>query len=842
MKKKIILVLALFFTCFLSFVACKKDKEVVYSKDMREAMNYVKDFYTITKDVSNFTGDQGGLRTSFPIGTGVTASYSVSVTEGNNDDVVVVQTGDTYKIDINNFTDHDIKFTVTITLKLNDETGEIEWNCKYDKFVLKTWAEYASAEKGETVATKGVVVAIDGTNHNNFYFKDNDGGYYAYDAIIDGNKTVEIGQTIICIGTKTLYNKAYEITPCTVYVQDDEKQTVTYKDITNEVKTFTSSEDTKFANYQSTLVKLSAVTILNVDGKYLWFKLLNNSGDELKGYVYFSSSTVLVTDAEMTAMKNFANKGITADIYGIGFMYNSTFQIIPTDAKSVDYALLPEVSDSEKLDYIANNGVKALENYEILTNIELPPTYKYNSSDITCTWNIESEYLDATGKVIKYPNEDTEVTLTGTLTLNEATKDIQVKVIVKALSRVDVDSIVSLYPGEATYALVVGKVVSCDKDSKNFYLADNTGCLYAYNANSLTNANIAVGDTVKVVGYTTLYTNTNKQYTRELSVVKFEKVTEEVTYNVVDLDITEVCGKSQTETLSEDQLAEFANSEFFNYVYRLTGYLREGTVGNNTNYYLCDSLEGEATNGLVYYYKNAGINDDLKALLGKKVTMVVPMMDWTQSGYRLGAYVSVAEYVETTPVEDTTIRTIASVKEQLITAAADIKENNVPVKAKVKGVIVSNDKAQGVVIEDATGGIFVYTKTCTLKPGDVVIVEGEMAYYGGPQLKNPTFTVLSVTEKGYNFVGEEKTTEEMCNNTVNDACKKFVVTGTVVVNDKGYVSIQGAEKSISIYCSVADKAALTALVGKKVTINCVAYNTKAPGNVLLVSFTEVTEA
>ena len=182
MKKllALLLVLALCFTCFAACKGKVDEKPVENSKptavvyDVEDAAAYLKNMYkkylVETETAADYT-----LVSQVMVGGVV---YKVTWTTDRND-IKVIEDAENkqVKIDLNEKTKVDIKYTLTATVTDPDgKTKTLTFELKVPKYVLSSWKEYMAMEAGKAVVIEGYVAAIhsqsEGQKYNMLYVHD----------------------------------------------------------------------------------------------------------------------------------------------------------------------------------------------------------------------------------------------------------------------------------------------------------------------------------------------------------------------------------------------------------------------------------------------------------------------------------------------------------------------------------------------------------------------------------------------------------------------------------------------------------------------------------------------
>ena len=825
--KKLFLTLALVFLSVFCLVACGETKAT--EAELDRAAEFVKTMY---KDKKSATDDFTVVQNVIVDGFNFKVEWSVEIVSGPAEDVKVVAGIEETIIEINEKSEEDCKFNLIAKVSYEELVKEVKLeNILHEGYKMMSWEDVTAAEKGAVITAVGVITGIVGTDKLNIYFENEEGGYYIYGyKPTDENKNkIVVGATIDVSGTKDVYNGLVEFIDTTVVVLDEAVKTVTPKDVTSIVAAAPNNKDASLTKLVSQYVTVKGVEMVDItnDGKYLNFKLGN-----VNSYVYISSSSNMVTADEIKALNEKVVKGRTATVSGMVALYNDAFYLIPNSVDSIVLDELPELSDAEKV-ADAEAKVKALAENKVVSDLKLFTTTDYEG--VTVVWaSANEELITKEGKLVKYPVEDTKVELTATIKAGAETKEVKVEVTVAGLEKITIAEANKLFEEKKT-VWVEGKIVATYNKGKGSFIADETGVMYVY---TTLPEGYAVGDSVKIIGNLTVWENSGKEYTRQLTTVSIEKLDTAVeVLEPTRVDLAAVANKfgadQEGHKMTAEEKAMAISSKYYGGLYEFTGYVVTHAFGEYTNYGL--AVEAEGTTFVLYQYQN-DYQDEFKALVGKKVTIVAPMYGYaSQYGWRIGTYLSVTE--EAAPALPTTTDTCAAAK----AAAANTEVTLI-------GQVIAVYEKNGFYLKDATGGIYVYVKgdTSAYAVGNIVKVTGKTGNYNGPQIGNTGLKVEVLQLAEFEANPTTLTTEEFVALTGTELAnygKEVTVVGTVVKNGD-YVNLKiNDDFTSNLYLSAAQKAALAEYANKQVTFTGVLYSKKDPYafNMLMISFEPVAE-
>lgn len=822
--KKLFLSIALMFLCVFGLFACGEP-----SAELQAAADFLDGLYLKNGEVQKTPDDYTVVNKTVGNGVAFDITWSIEIISGNKEDVTILKGDTSTTIVINETSEVEAKYYLVAVISQENDSIEKKYEKVKEAYQAMSWEDVEAAEKGAVIYAKGVITGIVGTDKLNIYFENEQGGYYIYNyAPTDENKSkIVVGATIDVSGVKDVYNGLVEFTSSTVKVLDEELKTVTPKDITAVVTAAPNNKDASLTKLVSQYVTIKGVEMIDITDKYLNFKL----GD-VASYVYISSSSNMVTADEIVALKDKVVKGRTATITGMVALYSGQFYIIPNTVDSITLDALPELSDAEK---VADAKAKALDlaAEKVVSNLKLFTTTDYEG--VTVAWvSSNEELIKADGTLVASPAEDTEVKLTATITAGAVTETVEVTVTVAAVKKMSIAEVNTLF-GEEKVVYIEGKVVATYNKGKGSFIADETGVVYLY---TKLPEGIALGDSVKLIAKTTVYENSGKEYTRQLTTISIEKLEKEVkVLGATKADLSELVDKYGSDTtgyiMTADEKAAAISSKYYGKLYEFTGYVVEHKFGTYTNYGL--SLTEDGATFVLYQYQN-DLQDEFKALLGKKVTIVAPMYGYSaQYGWRIGTYLTAVEATNETTTLPTAKNSVAEVK----LAAADTE-------IEVIGQVCGINEGNGFYVMDATGAVYVYGKdaVATVKVGDIVKVTGKAGFYKGPQIASPV--VEKISEGTFAGQPEVLTVEEFLALDPSDLTTfgKFITVKGTPVASGNYVNLKVAEnKTANMYLSAELKTALGALVDKEVEITGFLYQQSGsyPFNLVVTSYKEVAE-
>ena len=436
--KKIIALIMTLLLCAFAFAAC--NTAPVEDAGLTAAGDYLFSLYKDDKVETPNDYDVVGL---IKIGD---ATYNVEWSS-NVDSVKIKASEKTgfFTVDVDEKTATEISYTLTATIKAGDLSISKSFDRKVPAYKLMSYAEYAAAADDTNVSVEGIVVGIisksTGSSANGLYLQDlnGDGGYYVY-GIADGKDPItdlkiKVGMTVTATGTKDTYNGLYEVIDGAIEITDSTEKTVTPIDYTELYKNATALNDAALVGKQSMLVTIKGVEITTqeLSNGYYKFKL-----GELETYVRLSSSNNCITlEEKETFAKTHTEKfGYIADVTGIIQLFDGKLYLIPATVDAFTNFSLPTRTDAEKVEMEVGN-IKIPDRITEDTEIALPLAGSTYKDDVKFAWAADKDcaVIDKDGKLtITLPEEDTELTITLTVTCGTINETKTYKVAVSSAS------------------------------------------------------------------------------------------------------------------------------------------------------------------------------------------------------------------------------------------------------------------------------------------------------------------------------------------------------------------------------------------------------------------------
>lgn len=481
--------------------------------------------------------------------------------------------------------------------------------------------------------------AIYKNGKHGIWIKDNFGTAYIYTEKT-GELEVNVGDTFTVTGTKDLYCSLLEVKDVTLDKESVKEGTFDYKEevIESNVDTLASYAPVGSTYTKDQLAvlgkfyKISGKIIDDPNDKYTY--AVENPATGKSVVIYDSALADGVKDKVASLKGKYAEMVVLYnDFYSTGFG-----RVVPI-LDSIKETEAPTLSDQDKV----NNTVATLQKLlseKVVEDIALPTSNEYDGLTIEWVSN-KPEVLSAEGKFGTSENKEEQVELTAVIKLGEITKEEKFTVTVAFASEVSVAEAVKACDGDSKVVSLKGKVVALDADGY-FYLADSTGVIYV---RTKLPEGVVSGDNVVVDGQTSVYLNSNKQYTRQINANNISKIEEEVAVmEAVKTAISDFPSlEAESGVLSDAAIETIKAYSNYGKLVEITGFVKiRGSYGNA---YICEAND-DTSAGLLVYYKSDK-QDELKAYEGKKVTVVICVYDANgYDGWRLGSPLSITEVTE----------------------------------------------------------------------------------------------------------------------------------------------------------------------------------------------------
>ena len=318
----------------------------------------------------------------------------------------------------------DTNVTLTATIKLGEveETFEVTVIAKMEVDILTVLAAIGKAEE-ELVAIEGHVTYV--MSGKGFFVSDGTASIYVY---VDGAVSANIkpGAKVQVIGNKkTNYDLAQIITPVSSVLTEAPAEydyaskavEATIDEI--DAKVFAGAES--IANY-GVIYKFTG--LVELKGDYNDVVITDVvSGKSL--YTYYKADSGAMAELKALVGKNVEVTALVYDHHSGGY-----WRVLPYGG-SVSEVAGAELTDLDKV-AAAKAALEAMfvVDQEVKTDLVLPVANELYDG-LTISWLSSNEAIIANDGTFAAPSENTAVTLTATITLNEATETFSVSVLAK---------------------------------------------------------------------------------------------------------------------------------------------------------------------------------------------------------------------------------------------------------------------------------------------------------------------------------------------------------------------------------------------------------------------------
>lgn len=648
-----------------------------------------------------------------------------------------------------------VTLTATLTYKGATATKSIDLTLLADEFETMSNANAKDATIGSKVKITGKVIYTQGSS---FVINDGTENMYVYNS----KGTGVLGQTVQVSGVTATYQTMTQIAKDSTIkkVSSGSASDVDYASLATEI-TIAEMNALEYSSqrYTSAMFKITGQVAKSEDS-YTPYLIVNpvKPTEEFVGITKYTSADSL------EELEGFVGKYVSC--YIINYYYyesGHSWNVLLVDGTM---ALVGDgtyqMSDAEKVDATAALLTSEFNNMEVTSSVSLPTTNEVYGT--TITWASSNTDAIANDGTYGAPAEDTEVTLTATVAVNESTKNITVKVVVKSsIAPTDIYTVLKGAKGDKFK--VQGQVIAVY--GRGFLVYDGTSSILVY----LNKAHdYKVDDFVTVYGEIDVYNNVcqftaSADITKDEGTVEFEK-------NIKVLD-----GAKLDAILTNKTVGELVSVT--------------GTLSISDNKYYNVTVEG-TTNQLSISYPDAEALG-LAALDGQVITVEGYVI-----GFSSGKYVNVMA----TSVAAGTKTYDTPVAVQTIAVAGPLAKGT---EVTVEGQVVAVNK-KGFMLSDGTATILVYQNAvATVKVGQFVRVHGVTSPYNGlleiASQKDPAVE-LTITPlfNGVKFAG----TPTAMDAAACDAYLENVTTGE-------YVSIKGTLNISGTYYNLTIDGATTAI-------------------------------
>lgn len=630
--KKLFSILFTLVLC-LCFVGCGDSKEEIEKKEVEQlAKGLIVENNQIEQN-TELVNKVGGV-------------YKVTWTLEENDRCTLEENDGVYTIVILENTEWSDELELVATV--HGLTEGIEASKTFKIYARKKVAEEYTIS--EFIDNEIISSGYDGQVSGTVYFTTSTGfwltdGSDAHLYVYGSGYTVKVGNEVTVVGEKKLYFSMVEMIDAAVTVTNDKEgfdlTTMTQEgsiELLNDYMPATSNDKINPAYFGGIYTIEGTIVTNDVGATDVYTYALESAITSEKVVLYDSQ----FADGDADNLKANFGKYVKFtcmywDMYSDGFI-----RIIP----------IGEITQTEKPGLTDEQIVAKVEesinsiNKEFVVSTTLPTKL----DGATISWESDKpEVLSNEGKILKQVEEDVEVKLTATITLNEITKTVEVTVkvmLVEEKSALEATQI-ALEGIEETIK-VKGKIIGLDTTSKKyFYIADETGITFvrtSLDTIAPEGVELQVGDSVELIAKTTVYYNNNKEITPQLNAIACVKLEEEIAVIEAETITMEQLKRLTSEsTLQATEIDVISKNALYGKLIKVECYVQVRTSGNYTNAYLVPAADTSTTdtNNTAYYQHSSFKQDEVIALDGQKVVIVCPVYGYSATyGWRLGTYIS----------------------------------------------------------------------------------------------------------------------------------------------------------------------------------------------------------
>ncbi|MFA7435472.1 MAG: immunoglobulin-like domain-containing protein [Bacilli bacterium] len=660
LNAKKILVLILAFIASFAMIACEDEKDDVLLQ-LEEAVNSIT-LGDTTALVADFTivnkTNRHDLEITWEL---VDADDTLKLERVDDDFTKVVVTPTEYTEDEDGEqTNPWGKGTLKATVSIGDKSKSREWdlhvkpNGKTEALTVTQIKKVANDTGVEATGTVSFVRA------DGFYITDSTGSLYIYTSTAPA-EDVKLGAVVSVKGKKVEFYSAPQITGPTV-----------------EIITTAPASGYDYSNVAP--MEIADMEAMTTNDKDHYGKLVKVTGMVIKNYISPADGSTVseyalqdILTGSVAAIYNSTEKSVK-DILATKVGQYVTMVVMVYDRHSVQLvwrnygipgtiedAETPSLTDEEIVARAANEIELLFEGKSFATNLNL---ITEGTSGGTISWSSgNTDVLDDDG-TITTPDNDTEVTLTYTITSGDETETGTVNVTILALQKSTIKEAIDKIDQEEQMVIIEGVIIGADSDDY-YYLADETGVIFV--RNKLAADDLVVGNKVRVVATGTIF-NRSSEFTRQVganyTVTKLDDQIHPSPLEAVDADITDF----DFTITADDMATKVPQEELYGKLVTITAYFVKRTSGNFTDPYLAVSLEDGAAAMIIHHKSvNRAVFDDL---IGKQVTVTGVIYSFNvNSGWRFGFMDREGDLV----VELTEAEKLALAKEEIEAVVSDDK-------------------------------------------------------------------------------------------------------------------------------------------------------------------------
>lgn len=517
------------------------------------------------------------------------------------------------------------KVTLTATIELDGKTAQRVWTVYVKPLPVARVVDVEGGINAMLNEYIEVTAEVSYLTSQGFYLQDGNKGLYVYLKATPADN-IKPGAEVKVVGMRgTYYNQPQIVEPTATVVTEAPTEGFDYSvAVDANLKDIVEASNEKVENF-SILVNVTGLVIKDYK---------TNEGKEISDYALkdvVSNSILGINNSSDAAvldeLKDKVGSYVTVTVIVQEFRTDLLAWRALGVAGTVVDAEAPVLTDEEMVD----STIAELEDTfteEMLVNGDIDLYTSNDFEGLTISWETTPEGVISTSGKFTAPDEDTDVTLTATITKGEVSKNFSVVVKAVALEIQSVSDVIDQL-GTNDLVAIEGIVVGFDS-SGYFYIADEESMLYVRAKNS----ELQVGDKVNVVGPASVYTGkSSAEYTRQINggTVTILSSGNELPIEPTVVELDDIKGYADLATVEEKVDAVKADP-LYGKLLKVTGVLKEIEKGGFKNLYIT-SGDVEV---VIHHYSKA--QDLLKDYLGKEVTLIGTLYGHTHDeiGWRFG--------------------------------------------------------------------------------------------------------------------------------------------------------------------------------------------------------------
>ncbi len=347
--------------------------------------------------------------------------YGVTLTYASDNETVITTAG---VVDVSTLTNQET-VTITVTATRGTVTDTKVITVKVGEVPLTTILEIyddVTIPDGSQIKIQGIVTAQ--TKNSGFWIQDTTAGLniYIYDSTQQAELAALVGQEVILVGEKDIYNGLYEIKNVTeITVVNATPTPITPADLTGVVL-----DATNLAAYKGQLISFDGyvlkATITASSGTSFNFTLINlTTGNEISIRVESTLPDYAAVYAELTSYVT----GSAIDVSGIIVSWYNTPQLAVVNADN----FAAGAADATDADLVAFDAAKFPTTDVTWTDDYTLPTRTFSTATVVISTELQAYITDdiaGSGKLLVVQPVGTDVTGTVTFTLTRGTETTDV--------------------------------------------------------------------------------------------------------------------------------------------------------------------------------------------------------------------------------------------------------------------------------------------------------------------------------------------------------------------------------------------------------------------------------